>query len=336
MDVDQGNVCMPADSTIRGIVVPGIAPRVLMALFGSVLSDWTIFLLMMPIMLVGTLIVMLLIRFMACYVVYAIYIIAFIAFLGFGIFLLIPTTVNSTTFVLKKSRVVAIIVAVLCFLCDVLLIAVFFSYKEKIHLAVDYINHANDFLKKNCSLLFLPLIQTTIMTLFLYFWVFLVFAFCSQNKVIKQFNTLPFQHFYITLPAIFGLVIGLFFLFWSFFFLMHSGAYIISATLINFGYARDKCYHNAYRTYMASHMGSVCFGSFFTTLLGAFKFDIGGHDGGHGGEEHGHGHGNGCTDFFKKCYGCFCCCCISLVFKCFHHAAYAYQNLTGLPYFHCS
>ena len=29
---------------------------------------------------------------------------------------------------------------------------------------------------------------------------------------------------------------------------------------------------------MVSHMGSTCFGSFFTVLLGVFKFDVGGHD----------------------------------------------------------
>jgi hypothetical protein len=41
---------------------------------------------------------------------------------------------------------------------------------------------------------------------------------------------------------------------------------------------------------------------------------------------------NKCIDCIKRCYVCLCCCCIAFVFRCFHHAAYIYQNLTGLPY----
>jgi hypothetical protein len=39
-----------------------------------------------------------------------------------------------------------------------------------------------------------------------------------------------------------------------------------------------------------------------------------------------------CVDCLKRIYGCCCCCCIAFLFRCFHRAAYTYQNLTGLPY----
>ena len=84
---------------------------------------------MIPIMLILSIIAMLIIRVTAGYVVYIFYILAFAAFVGFGVYLLIPTQINSNTFILKQSNVVAIIVAVLCFLIAILLIAVFYSYK---------------------------------------------------------------------------------------------------------------------------------------------------------------------------------------------------------------
>ena len=229
---------MPVSPIVRSVVLNGIPNRPLEVIFASLLSDWTLFLLMLPIMLIITMFAMLLIRVMAGSVVYIFYVLSFLAFVGFGVFLVIPAPVTSTTFILKKNRVVSIVVAVFSFLISILIIAVFFTFKEKIHLVVDYINHANDFLKKNYSLLFLPLVQTVLMVFFLYFWIFLVFAFSSQTVPARNFDVLPFQHFHLTLPAIFGLVIGIFFLIWSFFFLMHMGAYIVSATLVNFGYGR--------------------------------------------------------------------------------------------------
>ena len=84
---------------------------------------------MIPIIMILAVIAMLIIRVLAGYVVYIFYIIAFAAFVGFGVYLLIPTTVTSKTFILKQNRVVSIIVAVLSFLFSVLIIAVFYSFK---------------------------------------------------------------------------------------------------------------------------------------------------------------------------------------------------------------
>ena len=273
--VYQGNICLPTDGAVRKVVLTALGRRFLESIFGSVTTDWSIFLIMVPIMLGMSLVAMLLIRVTAGWVIYIFYALLIIAFVGFAVFLLIPTTPSAGTFILKQSRLVAIMVAVLSLLIAVLVIVVFCSFRERIHIAVDYINQANEFFKTNCQIIFLPFFLTALLTAFLYFWIFLVFAFSTKTVPVTAQNQLPFQHFRLTTWAVIGLMVSLFYLLWGTFVLMHSSTFVVSGTMVSFAFQREDCYKYAYRTYLASHIGSVCFGSFFTCLLGAFKVEHG-------------------------------------------------------------
>jgi len=63
-------------------------------MFRSVIRDWSLLLLMVPIVIVMILVAMVLIRLTAGYVIYVLYAVAISCFIGFGIFLAVPPTSN--------------------------------------------------------------------------------------------------------------------------------------------------------------------------------------------------------------------------------------------------
>lgn len=85
-------------------------------------------------------------------------------------------------------------------------------------------------------------------------------------------NQLPYQHFTLSGLITFLLILSIFYLIWSMFFLMHTGKCIISGTFISWKFNRKNPYLNASKVYFTSHLGSVCLSSFLTSLFGLFKF----------------------------------------------------------------
>lgn len=98
---------------------------------------------MLPIILLLSLATILVIRFTAGYVIYVFYALAFLAFLGFSAFMAIPTPPNQSVFILKRNPIVAYTIAFVSLVFAMLILLVFCNYKERINIAVNYINHAN-------------------------------------------------------------------------------------------------------------------------------------------------------------------------------------------------
>jgi hypothetical protein len=259
---------------VAAVVLPGTRPHILEEVFGSVIQDWSLYLLMLPITLVMVALTLLLIRLVAGYVIYVFYGLTILAFLGFGTFMVLPSAPAANTFVLKQNRIVAILIAVASFLVALLIFCIFCAFRERIKMSVNYINQANQFFRLNWQILFMPLILAAVLALFLEFWVFLNFAFYSLNRPSNQPNQLPFQHYNLTLPALLALFFNIFYLLWGVIFLVHSGAFVVAGTTVNWAFRREKSYSAAVKAYFASHMGSVCLGSFLTALLGSIKFEL--------------------------------------------------------------
>ena len=89
---------------------------------------------MAPICLVSALLMLLLIRVMASYVVYMLYGIAVGVFVGFGAYLLVPD--SSSSFFLKHSYPLALVAAFLCFGLATVMLLLFFSHYQRIKTAV--------------------------------------------------------------------------------------------------------------------------------------------------------------------------------------------------------
>lgn len=83
---------MPLEQSIREKVLLGISAPQVEEIFGSVIKDWSLFLITVPIVVLMALLAVLLIRLTVGYVIYFFYLGAVAAFLGFGIFLLLPSS----------------------------------------------------------------------------------------------------------------------------------------------------------------------------------------------------------------------------------------------------
>lgn len=108
-------------------MLAGIGARTIEEMFGSVIKDWSLFLLVGGIALGMAVAVSLLIRFTAGYVIYILYAIAIAAFIGFGIFMLVPS--QNETFTLKKSKIVAYITSFLSFFLALVILCFFCSHR---------------------------------------------------------------------------------------------------------------------------------------------------------------------------------------------------------------
>lgn len=85
---------MPVDGSIRDKVVTAIGSYTLLEMFTSLSKDWGLLLLMVATMVVISLVVTVLIKLVAGYVVYILYGLALLAFVGFGIYMGIPLKDN--------------------------------------------------------------------------------------------------------------------------------------------------------------------------------------------------------------------------------------------------
>ena len=149
-------------------------------MFRSVLHDWTLLLLMLPIVVAMVLVAMVLIRLTAGYVIYVLYAVAVSCFIGFGVFLAVPSN-GGDAFILKKDKTIATILSVLSFILASVILCVFCSYRTKIKAAVKYIDQSNEFFKENYILLLLPFILSGFLMLLVVFWAFLTLSFYSMS-----------------------------------------------------------------------------------------------------------------------------------------------------------
>jgi len=95
-----------------------------------------------------------------------------------------------------------------------------------------------------------------------------------MSTPVEEQRVLPFQHYNVPTPIAALLIINVFYMIWSLFFLMHTGNFIISGTVINWQLRRKDPYINACKSFSFSHIGSVCAGSLLTSILGLFKFEL--------------------------------------------------------------
>jgi hypothetical protein len=86
------------------------------------------------------LIITALIRFTSSFFVYIFYFLFVAGLIGFGIYLIIPnSTDQSTVFILKQNKIVAMIIAIISFLLAFIILVLFLCYRKRIVLAANLI-----------------------------------------------------------------------------------------------------------------------------------------------------------------------------------------------------
>ena len=272
-EVVRGSICLPAAETIKDRVLGAVGAHFLEEMFGSVLKDWTLLLLIILVAAVAALLAILMIRIIAGYVIYIFYAIIILALIIFGVYLVIPVqNASQSTFILKQNAGLAIAISVICFILAIAMLFLFISYRDKIRQTVEYIDKSNEFFKNNYSILLLPVILSGCTLAFLGFWLFLTLSFYSLAEPVHELNQLPFQHYKMSAYIIVALIISIFYLMWALFLLMHTGKCILSGTLIMWRFNRSDPYLKSSKTFFSSHIGSACLSSFLTVVFGLFKF----------------------------------------------------------------
>jgi hypothetical protein len=126
----RGSICLPQTQTIKERVLDAIGAHFFEELFGSVLKNWLLLLLMVLFTAVASFILLVLIRIVAGYIIYIFYVAIILAFIGFGAYLAAPVdNPDDSTFILKKNQVVAVSLAVLSFILSIVMLFIYVSYR---------------------------------------------------------------------------------------------------------------------------------------------------------------------------------------------------------------
>ena len=264
---------MPTSETLREKVKEGIDPYPLEQAVGSVLQDWSLLLLMTPIVLLVSSLVILLIRLTAGYVLYFLFTLSFLAFLGFAIYMALPAEEGDSTFVLKQNRTVSLIIAIVSLIIALFTLILFCTYSTRIKMAVSYIESCNLFIQDTYKLLIVPFVLTALTLAFAYFWFFLVHSFYSMSSSRPEVRQPPFKHYRMPISMILLTAVATFYLVWSLFLLTHSADFIVAGSVVNWQYERRRPLAKAAKAYLTSHVGSAIMGSFLTVMFGLYKVE---------------------------------------------------------------
>lgn len=91
-EIVRNAICLPTADTVKARVINAIGAHFTEELFGSVLKDWSLLLLMVPIAALLSILALVLIRVVAGYVIYFFYVFIILALIGFGVYLDLPVT----------------------------------------------------------------------------------------------------------------------------------------------------------------------------------------------------------------------------------------------------
>lgn len=184
----------------------------------SLMSNWSLVLISVPIAILLAFIFMLLIRCCATAFIYILIFLAIAALVGTGIYLLLsptnPVTGN------PSGTAGTIIAAVICFVLAFIIVLIICCFKRRISLATSIVKVAANFVSKHCLIVLLPVVLFLVMVLFLAVWILQALGFYSLGPPYTAPHQYPFAHFHITpwIQALFGFHI--LFLLWTIMFLI--------------------------------------------------------------------------------------------------------------------
>jgi len=191
----------------------------------SLLKNYGLILLSLPIAILVSMAFMLLIRFTAKLFIYLLIIFAIVVLLGMGSYLL-ATPGNSGT----------LIVAIMCFSFALIIMIAVCCIRRRLSLAAMIIKISAQFVSKNCLIVLLPCLLFALTVFYLALWVLQALGFYSLGSPMTTEHQYPFQHFNITssIEILFG--IHIFHLIWVLIFFIETSNFIIGGTAVSWYY----------------------------------------------------------------------------------------------------
>ena len=233
--------CLPTSNTLKNKI--GDAFGTSGAAMNSLLNNYSLILISIPIAIVLALLFMLLIRFCAGFFIYVLIGLALFALIGFGVYLLVaptnPVTGSNT------GTAGSIVAAVICFIFAVLIIVLVCCFRKRISLATSIVKVAANFVSSNCGIIFLPVILFIITIAFLVLWVFQALGFYSLGTPTQVEHQYPFQHFQITGWIKLLFAVHVIYLVWVLMFLIETSSFIVGGAATNWYYKHEEPYGEA-------------------------------------------------------------------------------------------
>jgi hypothetical protein len=176
--------------------------------FSSLLKNYSLILVALPIAIIVAVFFMLIIRCMAKLFIYLLIAVSIISLALLGTYLLITASNNTGT----------IVIGSLCLVLAVIFLIAFCCLRKRLELATIIVKVAAKFVSENCLIVVLPIVLFVILVAYLTLWVLQALGFYSLGTPSTAEHQYPFQHFTIndSIKTLFG--VHIFHLIWVLFF----------------------------------------------------------------------------------------------------------------------
>jgi hypothetical protein len=172
MDSVANTVCLPTSTTLKNDVSDALGNNTQQ--LASLMENYMLIVLALPIAIILALIVMIIVRFTAGCFIYLLIFITLAALIGFGAYILTqPLTAGGSqgAISLLEDPTAKTILAVICFVIAALMILFFCCFRKRIELASSIVKVSAVFVAGNCGIVLVPVILFVVMVAFLTLWI---------------------------------------------------------------------------------------------------------------------------------------------------------------------
>lgn len=232
----MNTACLPTSDTLKTEIASALGGSA--ESFSSILENYVLIILSLPIAIVLALIIMLFVRLTASCFIYLLIVVTVGVLIAFGVYLILGNKVSPDSQPIFASDTTRILIAVGAFVLALLIIIMVCCFRKRLSLASSIVKVSANFVSSNCFIVFLPILLFFVMIIFIALWILEGLGYYSLGtpKVVK--HQYPFQHFDVP-----GWIIGLgifhvFYLLWNLFFFIETGSFMIGGAACSWYYKR--------------------------------------------------------------------------------------------------
>lgn len=195
-NIVANKICLPTSNNLQDRISSALGNYA--QNITSLMQNYLLILIAMPIAIILALIVMLFVSLTAGCFVYIMILFSIGSLGGFGVYLLtqpVDPTGTVGSFSIIQNPTAKIILAVICLLLAVLIVVFFCCFRKKIGLASSIVKISAVFVAGNCGVVFLPFFMFLVMVAFLTVWILEALGYYSLGTPVQTPHQYPFQHF---------------------------------------------------------------------------------------------------------------------------------------------
>ena len=232
----MNTACLPTSDHLKSEVASALGGSA--ESFSSIMENYVLIILSLPIAIVLALIIMLFVRLTASCFIYLLIVATVGVLLAFGVYLILGNKVSPDSQPIFASDTTRILVAVGVFLLAILIIIMVCCFRKRLSLASSIVKVSANFVSSNCFIVLLPILLFFVMIIFISLWILEGLGYYSLGNPKTVKHQYLFQHFDVP-NWIVGLgVFHVFYLLWNLFFLIETGSFIIGGAACSWYYKR--------------------------------------------------------------------------------------------------